>query len=214
MLRKAVSMSVAVGLVAWVAGAGGAATNAVTGAGRFRGVGDIRPAVWTVTPIDGTPDSRIQIDIAGFSASEGDGGYALRIPGQALPAPGTPDVPRLTRLLPGHGGFQAVLEVRGLEATNVPDVAVAAAPVHRVEAPEAEVRRLRPCREPDPGIYGRDAFWPPALGRVEEAWIGTQKVVRVECFPIQYNPSRKTICCYRRLEGVLRFERIQGGRAP
>lgn len=209
MLRKASHLWVGLWLAACLVAASGAATNAVTAAGAFRGIGDVRPAVWTVVPIGGTPDSKIQLDLAGFVAAEAGGGYVLKIPGQAASLAGTPDVPRLTRLFPGYGGLRAVLELRGLEPTNVTGIVIVASPTQRLEDPEAEVRRLRPSREPDPAIYGRDAFWPAKLGRVEEAWIGTQKVVRVECFPVQYNASRKTVCFYRRLEGVLRFERIQ-----
>lgn len=192
-----------------------AASNEVSRVERFTGVGEARPAVWTITPIAGTLDSAIRIDIAGFSAVEAEGGHSPRIPGQAgAMAAGTPEVPRLARLLAGHGGMKAVLELRGVDPTNVPGVVVAPCPAMKVEELETGGRRLRQYRVPDPAVYGKDDFWPAGLGRVEEACIGTQNVVRVECFPIQYNPFQKVLRFHRRLEGELRFERVEGGRSP
>ena len=175
----------------------------------FTGVGAARAAVWTVTPASGSRDWRIVIECSGFSAVPVAGGYSLRIPGQASSAkPGTPDVPHLAKLVPGVKGAKAVLMIRGADPTNLTDIVVAPAEGFKLDDPESSNRTLRPYRESDPGLYGTDQLWPAELGRVEEAWIGTQKVVRVECFPVQYAPLTKAIRFYRRLEGELRFEPV------
>ena len=173
----------------------------------FFGVGEVRSAVWSVQPSADNQEIRFSIDCTGFSAVEVTGGYSLRIPGQASSAkPRTPDLPRLAKLLPGIKGTRPVLTVQGKDPTNVTHVVVAAAEGFRLDDPAGATRSLRPYRQPDAGIFGKDEFWPLELGSVEEAGIGTQLVVRVECFPVQYNPEARTIRFYRRLEGVLRFE--------
>lgn len=173
----------------------------------FSGVGDVRKAIWTITPSPGSSNVTIRIQCSGFAAVQAGDGCSLRIPEQALSAkPGTPDVPRLARLLPGIKGTRAVLAIHGTDSTNLTNVLVAPAEGFRLVESESPKRQLRPYRQPDTDIYGRDEFWPVELGKVEEAWLGTQRVVRVECFPVQYNPLTKAIRFYRRLEGELRFE--------
>ncbi len=179
------------------------------------GLGDPQPAVLTLIPIPESPNLKISIAFSGFEIIEGACGASLRIPGQASTAtPGAPDVPGIPKLVPGIKGMRAVLTLHGFDPTNVLDVIVAPAKGYTREVPEGSGRVLPPQRQPDPGIYRTAEFWPSELGRVDEAWIGTQKVVRVECFPVQYNPVLKTIRFYRRLEGVLRFERIENSPSP
>lgn len=173
----------------------------------FTGVGIGRAAVWTVTPIAGSGDLRISIECSGFSALPMGEGYSLRIPGQANSArPGTPDLPFLASLLPATTGGKAHLTIRGGDPTNLTDVAVAPAEGFRLDESGSSARVLRPYRQPDPVVFGKDQFWPPDLGSLEEGAIGTQKVVRVVCCPVEYNPVKKTLRFYRRLEGELRFE--------
>lgn len=175
----------------------------------FTGVGVAREAVWIVTPVSGSRDLRIVIECSGFSAVQVSGGYSLRIPGQASSGePGTPDVPRLAKLISGVKGAKAVLTMHGKDPTNLADVVVAPAEGFKLADPESPMRKLKPYRECDPGIYGKDQLWPAEAGRVDEASIGTQKVVRVEYYPVYYNPITKAIRFYRRLEGELRFEPV------
>jgi len=49
-------------------------------------------------------------------------------------------------------------------------------------------------------------FWPPELAVVNEAWMGTQKVVRIQCAMLQVNPARRAIRYTLRLTGRLVFE--------
>ena len=173
----------------------------------FSGVGEVRAAEWTIQPSADNQETRFSIDCAGFSAVEVTGGHSLRIPGQVSSAkPRTPDLPRLAKLLPGIKGARPVLTVQGKDPTNVMNVVVASAEGFRLDDPAKSTRSLRPYRQPDVNIFGKNEFWPDELGSVELAGIGTQIVVRVECFPVQYNPEARTIRFFRRLEGVLRFE--------
>lgn len=179
----------------------------------FSGVGEARVAKWTITALPGTDDVRFCVECRGFSATPVDGGFSLQIPGQASSArAGTPAVPRVVKLLPGFKGRRAVLTLQGMDSTNISDVAVVAAEGFKLDNPDSATRKRVPHRDADPEIYGQDRFWPVDLGRVEEAWIGTQKVVRVECFPVQYNPVTRTVRFYRRIEGALRFESLSEAR--
>lgn len=173
----------------------------------WAGVGEAKAAVWLITPVENSADIKFSIDCTGFSASAVEEGYSLRIPGQVSSAKaGTPDIPHLAKLLPGVKGARAVLTVQGFDPTNFACTVVAAVG-HRLDDSNPLIRKLRPFREPDPAVYEKDGFWPFELGTLAEASIGTQKVMRVECYPVQYNPVSKGGRFYRRLEGVLRFER-------
>lgn len=179
----------------------------------FAGVGEVRAAVWTILPSENSSDTRFSIDCSGFSAVPVEGGYSLRIPGQVSSEARTPDVPRLAKLFPGVKRARAVLTVEGSDPTNIA-CTVAAAEGYRLDDPESPNRKLRPYRQPDPEIYANDRFWPSDLGRLAQATIGTQKVVRVECFPVQYDPITREVRFYRRLEGFLRFEPIENISSP
>ena len=61
-------------------------------------------------------------------------------------------------------------------------------------------------REVDETVYAADAFWPEDLVKVDEVWVHTQKFVRIEYRPVQYNPITKTLRVYEDLESKVRFE--------
>jgi len=191
-----------------------APTNAVAAPGvPPLNIGVARPAVWTVLPAsNGEYSCSFAVEIAGFSAAATPDGYALHIPGEAAAAGrGTPAVPRVARFFPGVSGRVAVLQVSGVSPAELTNLSVAAAEDYVVVSPDGGTRHLAPVRHPSPAIYATDQFWPPELGRVEEAWMGTQKLVRVECFPVQYNPASKIVRWYRRMEGTLVFEPAESG---
>lgn len=200
------------GLIVVLGPSSGAATsNMVFTAASFPGVGEARPAVWTITPLPGDRGFRILVECSGFSAVPVAGGYSLRIPGQASTAvAGFPDVPSLARVLPRLCGSKPSLVMHGSNSTNVTDVVLAPAESFKVDAAGGSMRVLRPFRQRDPSAYGRNDYWPPELVKLEIAAIGTQYVVRVECFPVQYNPVEKVVRFYRRMEGVLQFEDMEG----
>ncbi len=170
-------------------------------------VGVPKTAEWRVSPsADGR---RISFIIAcdGVSLVPVEGGLSVRIPGQAASAkPGTPDVPHLSKLMPGVKGARASLTVHGYDPTNFLNVVVAPVQGYRLDETVGRIRTLKPYRQADPDVYGKDQFWPVTLGTLEEGAIGTQRVVRVACFPVQYNSVQGVVRLFRRLEGEIRFE--------
>ena len=127
---------------------------------------------------------------------------------------GAPDLPALVRVRPGKPGFTARVALKPVswtEITNL-DVAPVAARVLEDVTTNAPSYRLDWVR--DAAIYGADAFWPPELATVREAWQGTQKLVRVECRPLQFNPVRKIARYAARVEGALTFEPEEKGGPP
>ena len=181
---------------------------ALEGLGQSVGIGEPRLPVWTITTLEEGQEIRITVECSGYSVAPVPGGVALRMPGQASSGQaGTPDIPRLSKLISGLPAATAVLTLKGYDSTNIPNVVVAPVEGYEVEQLDKGARELRPYRRISSEVYDADQFWPEGFGHVSEAWIGTQKVVRVECYPVHYNPVTKTLCFYRRLEGVVRFER-------
>lgn len=188
--------------------AGVAPTNASEMA--FVGVGTPHQAVWSVQ--QGSNNTlHITADFSGFSAVKLGDGYSIRIPGQATSAlPGTPDVPRISKLLTGFSDTGRVLQMKGLLPTNVQNVSVVAAEGYAVDESGTGIRTLRTYRRKQDDIFGSDHFWPESLCRLTGARIGTQSVLRIEIFPIQYNPSLREIRFFRHVEGTLEFYRFDG----
>ena len=55
----------------------------------------------------------------------------------------------------------------------------------------------------DVAVYDRNAYWPDAIVRLEEARGAGRRFLRVEIFPIQYNPVRGRLRVHRGLSVVL-----------
>ncbi len=194
----------------WMGGVAGAETATNASVASIIQVGEPGAPIWTVIPASEASGGRISVTFTGFSMVAVEGGYSLQIPDTASSAkPGSPDVPPIAKLIPGVPGYRPALSLRGSDPTNLTGFAVAAAVGYRVNEPEGGARSLKPFRLADPILYAQNQFWPENLGRVEEAWIGTQKVMRVECFPVQYNPVTKTIRFFRRLDGELTFKPLK-----
>ena len=183
-----------------------ASSNVVGQVPSFAGVGEAKAAAWSIQASGNDREIKFSVDCRGISAVQVEGGYSLRIPGQSASISGTPDVPHLAKLFPGMKGVKAHVLVQGLDPTNIVNVSLAAAEGFTLADAQKPALGLRAVRQPDAGLFGSDQFWPVELGRVAVASIGTQNVVRVECFPVQYNPVTRTLRFYRRLEGILRFE--------
>lgn len=184
------------------------ATNANTrSAAVFKGLGIPKPAVWTVSrSLDGHGSWSIAVDVSGFTAAARPEGMVLHIPGESRGEPGTPALPRLAKLLPGLPDRTPRLTLRGLMPTNVTGVSLAPVEGYVVQDRESPTPQLSAVRRPLAEIFGRSEFWPAELGAIQQVSMGTQRLVRIECFPIQYNPGSGTLRYYRRLEGVLSFD--------
>ena len=155
----------------------------------------------------GTASQEFTIEPRGLRAVPMADGSRLSLDGSGrTAAPGAPDLPVLARVRPGLPGFTAhvaLKPVSWIEVTNI-DVAPVATRVLEDLTTNAPSYRLDSVRAA--AVYGTDAFWPPELATVQEAWQGTQKLVRVECRPLQFNPVRKIVRYAARMEGVLTFE--------
>jgi len=131
-------------------------------------------------------------------------GMVVRVRGGgARREPGSPDIGGMAWVLPGKVGWNLMPTVTDAAfARAEKGVDVAAIQVEKVveEGADQVVERYR-----SPEIYGQDAFFPSHVVRVQEAWVGTNKLVRLVVNPVQYNPVTKELqLCYR-LEAKLEY---------
>lgn len=119
--------------------------------------------------------------------------------------PGAPNLPRLVRVIPGKPGFRAALRVLAEEFDErpAPDVAPVAARKSSFEADDRYRHVLQ--WERDPAVYGRDAFWPSERLSVDQALMGTNAYVRIECRPLTWNPATRKLRLYKRIVAELSF---------
>ena len=138
----------------------------------------------------------------------GPGGMAVSFPGpSAGRQAGAPDLGCLVQTIPGRPGFHAVIRVIETESRDEPGRNVIPAEITRRVYADDNVYRSEKVRQPDPAIYADDAFWPPTLMRLDEAWMGTNKYVRLVCWPAQYNPVKRVLRVHTRITGELCFVR-------
>lgn len=136
-----------------------------------------------------------------------DGGMVVRMAGAtARQVPGAPDIASLVWVLPGKPGMSLMPTIQNAEfavATQEVDVVAVPTRTTTAESPESEETVLE--RTPSEEFYSLNEFWPERLLRVQEAWLGSNKLVRVTVSPIQYNPTTRTIrLCYE-LEAHLEY---------
>jgi hypothetical protein len=176
--------------------------------GTFRGVDSPGAVIWTLPVVvnDSAPID-FSVSVTGFDPQPADGGYVLRIAGQAAPLkPGAPDVPVFARTIPGIAGHVARVRVTRIEQEDFTNVLVAPAEAHEPDYADPEKPGLKTVRAASDPAYTIDAFWPADLIAVQEASMGTQKFVRIECRPIQYNPASHTVRFNREIDAELWFE--------
>jgi hypothetical protein len=172
----------------------------------FPGTRSPQEAVWEFGPAEGNAQT-FRVTISGFSVTNLSEGLVLTIPGQAAPrSPGLPDLPMVSTLLRGQAGKTVHVEVTPPRWVVIPGIRIAPAESPALDETTREVSETRLVRMPLPAVYGVDAFWPADLVRVEEAWIGTEKRLRLECSLTQYNPASQLLRYTLVLEGRLVFE--------
>jgi hypothetical protein len=120
--------------------------------------------------------------------------------------PGAPDLGGMVRTIPGRPGFRAVVRAVKVESRDEPEVRVAPAEGWRRIFVDDNVYRTEKFRQADPSVFSRNAFWPPAVLQLDEAWMGTNKWVRLVCRPAQYNPVRRVLRLHTRIECEIVFE--------
>lgn len=108
----------------------------------------------------------------------------------AVVDPGLPDVPVLVRVLAGRNGWTAVIESVVPSVVAEEDAVIEPRALETVETvSDNEVKRVV-RRDPRIMIYERDDFWPTSQAAISEAFMGTNKLVRLSAYPWQYNPVR------------------------
>lgn len=185
-----------------------AETNGAAAGTPFIGVGEAVPAVWKVT--SGPSNTLIfSVRCSGFRAIPVEGGYSLQVPGQAhSERPGAPDVPRLPRITKGRKGCRMVIESAPAEPWRELSNITVAAVTSYVPAGGGESAGWRVTRTPDPAVYSSGQFVPETLAAVQEFWMGTQKLARLEAVLVQYNPVTHVVRYTTELNGVIRFEPV------
>jgi hypothetical protein len=119
--------------------------------------------------------------------------------------PGAPALSPLVRVWPGRPAFRARVRLVHAEFRDEPGTTVAPGAAPRLDYTAAGVRRVGSVRRQDPVIYGQDAFWPPELLHAREAWMGTNRLLRLTCHAAQYNPVRRILRVYTRIEAELQW---------
>ncbi len=160
-------------------------------------------AEWTLPGASGAFDLRVR----GIDVKPVGRGVILCLPDQAAPpAAGGPDVPVLARTVPCPAGMSVTVEVVRAEYQDFGPVQVEPAiSVIREFRGEGQEPLRREERRPLPAYYGVAEFWPGPLAVSSEGTFGTQKVARIECRPVQYNPTTGILRCFKQIEGRVRL---------
>jgi hypothetical protein len=169
-------------------------------------VGTPAPAVWELpdNPLEKVP-VECGVRIPGFELKPGEHGDVAVLPGRipGVDKPGAPVLPALATGFKGHPQVRLAARFVGSEFEDIPDVDMA--PVPSVRAGEFDQPYAEPVKTYSKAAdyYTADAWWPETLVALQEAMMGTQKFVRVECRPFQYNAARKTLRFHKQIDFVL-----------
>lgn len=173
-----------------------------------------QPAVWVFGPVEGNAQS-FRVSITGFDSKAQPEGLVLTIPDQAAPRfSGMPDLPLVSILVRCPAGKSVRAEVNPPRWIVIPGIRVAPAESPALDETTGEASETRLVRTPAATVYGIDEFWPVDLVRVEEAWIGTEKRIRLECALMQHNPASQLLRYTLVLEGRLLFETAEQSGKP
>ncbi len=165
-------------------------------------------AAWTVVPLDGAiAEQPFSVTSADLEFTETPVGYRLTMEGQASRmGAGSPDVPRLTKLIDGVPGMIAQAEVLSSSYREIANVDLQPVEESYRYFGLDGTTEIRVRQEADEDIYGTDGFWPKDIVSVTEAWMGTQKVARIEVQPVQYNPVTRTLRYHESVSARIRYE--------
>lgn len=163
-------------------------------------------ASWSIKQVPDCPDLiQLSVEIPGIGLVSNGYGQVASLAGQVDSfEAGLPDLPRLARVLPVDDGRP--IRIRSVESRHEDVEGVDVAPVKTekrtgFEKIETEVTQY----ERRESVYKQTGFWPGELLELQEAWMGTQKLVRIECRPVQYNPATKTLRFHNAIKAVLEF---------
>jgi len=162
---------------------------------------------WQIRPADSTGE-RLSVTVTPAAPERRDtpAGIVVSFPGPSADrAPGSPDLGSLVLTLPGRAGFRAVVRILEAAFEELADMEVAPAEGFRRVYADDNAYRIERVRQADPAVYGADSLWPPALLTVDEACLGTNRYVRLVCWPAQYNPARRRLRLHSRIVAELAF---------
>lgn len=143
---------------------------------------------------------RLEIVTPALTRTETEGGVLIRSGDDGWAAePGAPDLPALVRSLAAPPGFRLSARLVSSDYQDDPVPRVLPAPVLRRTLVDDNRYDTAWVRDADPGIYQKDAFWPEALLRVDDAWQGTNRLARLLIRPVQWNPVAGILREYRRM---------------
>jgi hypothetical protein len=136
---------------------------------------------------------QVDITTVGFSLVAFGAGHQVSVSnGQRSKKNGEPDLPRVVYGFTGEAGHAAHVKLGTLDYDTYEDIDIV--PV------EDGVLKA------DGSPYEEDAFWPPQLVEVREAYAGRKKLVRVSYSPFQYNPVTRELRHYRDLQSTITQE--------
>ena len=123
-----------------------------------------------------------------------------------LSEPGRPVLPVKGVVLAAPPGARIELHVQTEGTTVHPGVDLDPAPTPHLEPGWNGSMKVRERVQPDPRIYGADAFYP-----MNPAWVGwegilrDQRLVQITVCPFQYNPATRVLRIYRSVRVEVRF---------
>ena len=161
----------------------------------------------SVTPIAGhATDLSVSLVPPDLTFEETPEGYVPRLQGAyARSEWGVPDVPELSTVIDGRDDLQAQIEIIDAVFRDVEDMEIAAALWQSLDVGQDGSTVQTSGRNPNPDIYGADAFWPTDLVTVDEARQRDRHLVRLGFNPVQYNPVTRTLRYYERINARVRF---------
>lgn len=210
MVRLRLLFGVFLGICSRAALAGEVSNAVPEHATTLRELGTNGPVIWTIGE-QGEHGLSIDVHWPGCKVRSVPEGVVFAVPERvAGPGDGNPDLPRFARVIPGRAHYRASLRLQANpEWVTVREIGVAPAESMRPTFATSEVVWVK-SRDADASVYQRDEFWPPSPWKVTEVWMGTQKLVRVECCLLQYNPVRKELRFATDLKGEVVFEASEG----
>jgi hypothetical protein len=134
-------------------------------------------------------------------------GVAFRFgPDDPPPQDGFPDLAALVRPIRSVPGYQITVQLVASDFSEESGVNVAPAlSLHRRLVGDNRYETSW-VREKNPSVYDRDIFWPESQVAVDQAWMGTNRVARLVCRPLQWNPQTMLLRVYSRLVVELRYQ--------
>ena len=148
-----------------------------------------------------SPDSRIKT--LTYSTGTFD---LITIPGMdSTSEPGKPQLPMFSALIGVPPNAHIQIEILADESETLPDQ-YKLSPVPSPAWPEADLAPGEYIHIADAAAYASDTLYPQSPVRIaDDAWLRDQRLVRVEFYPLQYNPAQGSLLWHRQLQIEITF---------